>query len=135
MFSILLREYRSLTVSVLPLFTPNIYARLGVNWAGTLVAALALVFSPCPLFVNSPSLIVSNRCPLMTSSLLYLYGRRIRRTTKYGREADDLASRMAAARSEATAQASQVAVQNAPDGQEAVESITPQAGSGAGDRV
>lgn len=62
---------RSIAGCVLPLFTLDMYDALGINWGGTLVAGLTLVFVPVPF-------------------LLVLYGRRIRRLTKHGREADDL---------------------------------------------
>lgn len=54
-----------------PLFTADMYTNLGPQWAGTLVAFLALAFAPAPI-------------------LLYMYGRKLRRMTKIGREADDL---------------------------------------------
>lgn len=78
---------RSIAGCVLPLFTLDMYEALGINWGGTLVAALTLVFVPVPF-------------------LLVLYGRRIRRLTKHGREADDLwaerEAKMAAERGIAT---------------------------------
>lgn len=70
---------RSLVGVILPLFTTDMYTALGTNWAGTLIACLGFVFVPVPL-------------------ILIKYGRRIRRMTKYGREADDHISKMAEAR-------------------------------------
>ena len=62
---------RSILGVVFPLFTVDMYTAMGPNWAGTFVALLACLFIPCPI-------------------LMYIYGRRIRRWTKPGREADDL---------------------------------------------
>lgn len=62
---------RSILGVVFPLFTVDMYTAMGPNWAGTFVALLACVFIPCPI-------------------LMYIYGRRIRRWTKPGRDADDL---------------------------------------------
>lgn len=70
---------RSLVGVILPLFTTDMYTALGPNWAGTLIACLGFVFVPVPL-------------------VLIRYGRRIRRWTKYGREADDHISKMAEAK-------------------------------------
>ncbi|GMK57439.1 hypothetical protein CspeluHIS016_0402730 [Cutaneotrichosporon spelunceum] len=67
---------RSILGVVFPLFTYDMYETLGPNWAGTLVACLSLVFIPCPI-------------------ILYYYGKRIRRMTQPGRDADDLGQMMA----------------------------------------
>ncbi len=58
-----------------PLFVSPMFKNLGVNWAVTLIAFLALVCSPMPL-------------------LFYLYGGKIRRQTKFGREADELGQKI-----------------------------------------
>lgn len=42
---------RSILGVVFPLFTYDMYEALNPNWAGTLVACLALVFIPCPMSV------------------------------------------------------------------------------------
>jgi hypothetical protein len=68
---------RSLFGVILPLFVSNMYTNLGVNWAGTTVAFIALAFLPAPI-------------------IFYIYGPRIRRTTKFAREADDLNKMLAA---------------------------------------
>jgi hypothetical protein len=52
------------------------YRAMGANWAGTFVAFLAVIFVPCPI-------------------LLYIYGKKIRRMTKPGRDADDLGHMLA----------------------------------------
>jgi hypothetical protein len=44
---------------------------LGVNWAGTLIACLALLFAPSPF-------------------IFYLHGRKIRRSTAFGRIGDEI---------------------------------------------
>lgn len=62
---------RSILGVVFPLFTINIYNAMGPHWAGTFEALLAVVFVPVPI-------------------LLLIYGRRVRRMTKAGRDADDL---------------------------------------------
>lgn len=63
------------------------YTNLGPNWASALVAFIALAFTPCPFF-------------------LYIYGRKLRRLTQAGRDADDLGFmivKMMAAQAAATA--------------------------------
>jgi hypothetical protein len=67
---------RSIFGVVFPLFTSTIYANLGIHWAGTLIACLAVLFMPAPL-------------------IFYLYGARIRRASRYSREADDFGKMMA----------------------------------------
>lgn len=62
---------RSILGVIFPLFTVDMYDAMGPNWAGTFEALLALIFVPVPI-------------------LLLKYGRRIRRMTKAGRDADDL---------------------------------------------
>lgn len=57
-------------------FTPKMYANLGVSWAGTVVGFIALIFIPAPI-------------------LFYKYGKRIRMSSRYAREADAVARRMA----------------------------------------
>jgi hypothetical protein len=39
-------------MSVLPLFTTDIYDSLGVRWASALIAFLALAFAPVPMYVT-----------------------------------------------------------------------------------
>lgn len=70
---------RSLIGVILPLFTNDMYSALGPRWAGVLIAGLGFVFIPVPM-------------------VLIRYGRRIRRMTKYGREADDHIGRLAEAK-------------------------------------
>jgi hypothetical protein len=67
---------RSIFGVVFPLFTSTIYTNLGIHWAGTLIACLAVLFMPAPL-------------------IFYLYGSRIRRASRYSREADDFGKMMA----------------------------------------
>ncbi|WRT69893.1 uncharacterized protein IL334_006884 [Kwoniella shivajii] len=67
---------RSIFAVILPLFTVDIFDRLGINWAGTLIAFLALAFVPAPF-------------------IFYFYGARIRRWSKFAREADDMGQMMA----------------------------------------
>lgn len=55
------------------------YNALGPRWAASIPGFLALAFAPAPF-------------------LLVKYGQRIRRWTKYGREADDVVQRLAAAK-------------------------------------
>jgi hypothetical protein len=76
---------RSVLGVVLPLFTIDMYNALGVNWASALVAFIALLFTPVPF-------------------LLRAYGRRIRRLTAPGREADDLSLMIAATAAKTRAQ-------------------------------
>lgn len=68
-----------LLTAVIPLFTVDMYTALGPRWASALPGFLALAFTPFPFILTK-------------------YGQRIRRWTKYGREADDIVQRMAAAR-------------------------------------
>ncbi|CAK9781173.1 unnamed protein product [Cutaneotrichosporon oleaginosum] len=55
---------RALAGAVFPLFTEKMYTRLGVNWAGTLVAFLSLACAPMPF-------------------LFFRYGAYLRRHSKY----------------------------------------------------
>lgn len=55
---------RSIFGTLIPLGGPALYARLGVGWANTLLAFLALLFAPCSIF-------------------LLKYGERIRKNPKY----------------------------------------------------
>lgn len=107
---------RSILGVVFPLFTVDMYTAMGPNWAGTFVALLACVFIPCPI-------------------LMTIYGRKIRRWTKAGREADDLGhmiaqkhqqerARALAAESAGGEEAGQVAEGKAEDTAE--ESKTPE---------
>ncbi|KAL1406721.1 hypothetical protein Q8F55_006125 [Vanrija albida] len=75
---------RSIMAVVLPLFTVDMYDALGVNWASSVCAFISLVFVPVPF-------------------LLMMYGSKIRRMTKHGREADDHGLEIAAARAAAIA--------------------------------
>ncbi|BEJ15514.1 hypothetical protein CspHIS471_0501190 [Cutaneotrichosporon sp. HIS471] len=70
---------RSLLGVLIPLFTVDMYKALGPRWASSIPAFLALAFAPFPF-------------------ILVKYGQRIRRWTKYGREADDVVQRLAAAK-------------------------------------
>ncbi|KAH8081119.1 major facilitator superfamily domain-containing protein [Filobasidium floriforme] len=66
---------RSLFGTVFPLFVTNMYANLGVNWAGTLVAFLALACAPMPF-------------------IFFKFGRTIRLKSPYSREADAMGQKM-----------------------------------------
>ena len=57
-------------------FTPIMYTNLGVEWAGTVVGFIALIFIPAPI-------------------LFWKFGARIRMSSKYAREADAVARVMA----------------------------------------
>lgn len=59
---------RSVLAAVFPLFTGRMYQQLGIHWASTIPAILALVFAPFPF-------------------LLYKYGPLIRARCKYSAEA------------------------------------------------
>ncbi|WWC90732.1 uncharacterized protein L201_005669 [Kwoniella dendrophila CBS 6074] len=72
---------RSIFAVILPLFTVDIYNKLGIRWAGTLFACLAVLFIPAPF-------------------IFYKYGSKIRRLSKAAREADDLGQSMAKQRLE-----------------------------------
>jgi hypothetical protein len=61
-------DFRSLFGAAFPLFTTQMYKTLGINWASTLVAFLALACAPLPF-------------------LFYRYGERIRLRCKYAKEA------------------------------------------------
>jgi hypothetical protein len=69
---------RSLFGAAFPLFTPYMYNDLGIHWASTIPAFLALVCMPFPL-------------------LFYWYGARIRKGCKYAAEAEAVFKRMMAA--------------------------------------
>jgi hypothetical protein len=70
---------RSLLGVIIPLFTVDMYNALGPRWASSIPAFLALAFAPFPF-------------------ILLRNGQKIRRWTKYGREADDVVQRLAAAK-------------------------------------
>lgn len=55
---------RSLVAAAFPLFTVQMYTRLGINWASTLVGLIGLVMAPSPF-------------------LFYKYGARIRQKSKF----------------------------------------------------
>lgn len=65
---------RSTFAAAFPLFTTYMYHNLGIHWASTLVAMLALVCAPIPF-------------------ALYHWGETIRQKCKYSREAITLAAR------------------------------------------
>ncbi|TXT05087.1 hypothetical protein VHUM_03907 [Vanrija humicola] len=67
---------RSILGVIFPLFTVDMYDAMGPRWAGTFTALLAIVFIPMPI-------------------LLLFKGRKIRRLTKPGRDADDLGQTIA----------------------------------------
>ncbi|WWC92617.1 uncharacterized protein L201_007576 [Kwoniella dendrophila CBS 6074] len=67
---------RSIFAVILPLFTIDIYNKLGIRWAGSLMAFLGLLFVPAPF-------------------IFYYYGSKLRRMSKAAREADDLGQMMA----------------------------------------
>jgi hypothetical protein len=62
---------RSIFGVAFPLFTKRMFDNLGVNYAGTLIACLALLFAPSPF-------------------IFYVYGKKIRRSTAFGRIGDDI---------------------------------------------
>ncbi|KAK4684526.1 hypothetical protein P7C73_g5648, partial [Tremellales sp. Uapishka_1] len=66
---------RSLFGVGFPLFVTPMFGNLGINWASTLVAFLALACSPMPI-------------------VFYIWGRRVRRKTQFGRSADDMGQMM-----------------------------------------
>lgn len=66
---------RSLFGAAFPLFTPYMYSDLGIHWASTIPAFLALACTPFPL-------------------LFYIYGERIRMKCKYASEAAAIFARM-----------------------------------------
>ncbi|MCJ1407457.1 MFS siderochrome iron transporter 1 [Ptychographa xylographoides] len=66
---------RSLFGAVFPLFTTQMYNNLGIHWASTIPAFLALMCVPFPF-------------------LFYKYGARIRRKCKFAREAEDTMARI-----------------------------------------
>lgn len=66
---------RSLFGVGFPLFVTPMFHNLGINWACTLIAFLALACVPLPI-------------------AFYVWGRPVRTKTKFGREADELGQRM-----------------------------------------
>lgn len=64
---------RSLFGAAFPLFTTQMYESLGINWASTLVAFLALACAPLPF-------------------LFFRYGEKIRLRSKYAKEAAKIAA-------------------------------------------
>jgi len=66
---------RSLFGVGFPLFVSPMFANLGVNWAVTLIAFLALACAPLPV-------------------ACFIYGPRIRRLSKFARHADDVGQQM-----------------------------------------
>lgn len=64
---------RSLFGAAFPLFTTQMYEKLGINWASTLVAFLALACAPLPF-------------------LFFRYGENIRLRSKYAKEAAKIAA-------------------------------------------
>jgi hypothetical protein len=66
---------RSLFGAAFPLFTTYMYRDLGIHWASTVPAFLALACVPCPL-------------------LFYWYGARIRKSCRYAAEASALSERL-----------------------------------------
>jgi hypothetical protein len=77
--------------SAFPLFTAQMYERLGINWASTLIAFLALACTRMPMWVFLSYVLPR---PLIVSSLFYIYGERIRVKTKFGREANEIGMKM-----------------------------------------
>lgn len=69
------------------------YHNLGVNWASTLVAFLALICAPLPMYVRL-DIGQDNSTDRFSLSLFYVYGAKIRVMTKFGREADELGQKM-----------------------------------------
>ena len=67
---------RSLFGAIFPLFTTAMYDNLGIHWASTIPAFLALACVPFPF-------------------LFYKYGPRIRMSCKYSREADEAMQKLA----------------------------------------
>lgn len=59
---------RSVLAAAFPLFTAKMYASLGLHWAASVPAFLALVFAPFPF-------------------ILYKYGAKVRERCKYSAEA------------------------------------------------
>jgi len=66
---------RSLFGVVFPLFVGPMYQNLGINWASTLVAFLALMCAPMPV-------------------VFYIWGQKVRRMSKFAREADDMGQQL-----------------------------------------
>jgi hypothetical protein len=65
---------RSIAGAVFPLFTADMYAKLGIHWASSVPGFLALVFIPC-LFA------------------FYTWGDRLRGMTRFGAEAASMAAK------------------------------------------
>jgi hypothetical protein len=85
---------RSLFGAAFPLFTTYMYQDLGIHWASTIPAFLALACTPFPL-------------------LFYWYGERIRMKCKYAAEAAAVFERMQAAHQEQAAPAPGTGVEQA----------------------
>lgn len=66
---------RSLVGAAFPLFTNSMYQALGIHWASSVPAFLALACMPFPL-------------------LFYKFGARIRKRCKYSREAADIMAKI-----------------------------------------
>jgi hypothetical protein len=81
---------RSLFGAAFPLFTTQMYQRLGINWASTLVAFLALACAPLPFLFYR----VCPLSPKLSVSFLTLlqYGEKIRTRSKYAKEAAAMAA-------------------------------------------
>ena len=60
---------RSLVAAGFPLFSRQMFAGMGIQWAGTLLACVAAVLVPIPI-------------------LFYLYGRRLRLKSQYAKVLD-----------------------------------------------
>lgn len=82
---------RSLFGVGFPLFVSPMFQNLGVNWACTLIAFLALACAPLPLLVNLVS--TSFSCA-DSSRLFFLKGRGVRRLSHHGRQADEMGQMM-----------------------------------------
>ena len=74
---------RSLFGAVFPLFTTYMYQNLGIHWASTIPAFLALMCVPFPF-------------------LFYRYGPAIRKRCKFAREAEEAMAEMSASRQQGT---------------------------------
>ncbi|KAM3555513.1 hypothetical protein ARSEF4850_005960 [Beauveria asiatica] len=81
---------RSLFGAAFPLFTTYMYNDLGIHWASSIPAFLALACLPCPL-------------------LFYMYGAKIRARCKYASEASQILQKMMAASAAAGPRSEEVA--------------------------
>lgn len=70
------------------------FRNLGINWACTLIAFLSLACAPLPLYVLLSKVYFSECADLTISSLFSTWGQRIRRSSKFAREADDAGREM-----------------------------------------